>query len=95
MLLGVANELIKKHKINRMKILPYAQRKTLFPNSKKQKVDKNFFLENFECFLYIAKILSLSPLTIDVQNVETDTLREKCPNSELFLLRIFLYSDQK
>ena len=55
MFLGAANKLMKKLKINRMNILPYVQRKSLFPNSKKQKVSKSFCLENVECLLHIRK----------------------------------------
>ena len=56
MFLGAANKLVKKHKINRMNILPYVQRKSLFPKSKKQKVSKSFWFENVECFLHLRKV---------------------------------------
>lgn len=37
MFLGAANKLMKKHKINRMNILPYVQRKSLFPKKQETK----------------------------------------------------------
>ena len=30
-----------------------------------------------------------------ISDIYDEALREKCPNTEFFLLRIFLYSDQK
>ena len=34
------------------------------------------------------------PLFQNTLNLRRPTLREKCPNTELFLIRIFLYSVQ-
>ena len=60
---------------------------------------KNFKWRKKYSFQYFLKKkmenLIQSPVLHSFAFAENDVLREKCPNTELFLVRIFLYSDQK
>ena len=56
------------------------------------KINCNFCIQKLK--LYSFQVLTLSTLSIISIITVRCTLREKCRNTELFLVRIFLYSDQ-
>ena len=63
-------------------------------------LDLNSFRTPFQCFqicqddLYVSEVCIKNFLTLCLVSTKW-SLREKCPNTEFFLVRIFLYSGQK
>ena len=53
---------------------------------------RNYLEIRWRLATYMSKIIQSELLSCIKQYIQLYTLREKCPNTELFLVRIFLYS---